>query len=368
MLREESSLDLPTHVVRIVFILLLASFLAFTLYGVGILRVSFTLAFLFSFFMNWAVNRLERMGLPRHYAALVVVLGVVLGVLLLASLVSLSLDEIKSIIARTEQYKLKATLLVQNMRETIRSIIPDSLREILPRIFSLENIDLGYISRQIFSLVQKSARNTIDLVPVILANLFTIFLHAFITIVLTFIFLQQGQQMYRGILSMVPNRYFEMVVLLLSVVKRQITSYLRGLFIQVGILSFIMSTGFYLVGLPFGPILGVLVAFANLVPYFGPMVGFLLILIVSLFTASWWPVGISALGIFLFAQLVDNSYIQLKILGGAVKLPPIIALISVFAFQELLGPIGLVIAIPMAGVLKVMIEVMYRNLKAFRVI
>ena len=71
---------------------------------------------------------------------------------------------------------------------------------------------------------------------------------------------------------------------------------------------------------------------------------------------------------FGIAQAVDNMFTQPVVLARSVSVHPVIAILALITFQQWLGVIGMVIAIPAAGVLVMMISTLYKSLKAFKVI
>ena len=188
-----------------------------------------------------------------------------------------------------------------------------------------------------------------------------------ITPIIAFLFLLQGDDIYKRILGMVPNRYFEMVLLVSHKMKSQITSYLRGLLVQWYILVFILSLGYYLIGLEYGPVIGLIAATVNIIPYLGPVLGLLPAVAVSLLD----PTGallLPVLLVFAVSQVVDNVFTQPVVLAGSMHLHPLIAILSLITAQELMGVVGLIVAIPLAGIVMGMIQTIYKYLKAFHII
>ena len=218
--------------------------------------------------------------------------------------------------------------------------------------------DITRITTSVEASLRKIPSYLLEAIPDIITALL-------ITPIMTFILLLQGTAIYNNLMRMVPNRYFEMTLLLVDKVRAQIVSYLKGLMIQWSILSVILCVGLYFLDLPFAILIGLLAASLNIVPYLGPLIGFGLGMLMA--SISTVPV-LGVLAVFLVAQAVDNFFTQPVVLSRSVQIHPLISVLALIAASQLLGPAGLIIAIPTAGIFLVSIRVMYKNLKAFRVI
>ena len=112
-----------------------------------------------------------------------------------------------------------------------------------------------------------------------------------------------------------------------------------------------------------------LVGLFNIIPYLGPVIGALPVLLVAIVqyvlipqispevstgyaqAATWAPL-IAIVGVLLFAQAVDNIYLIPVILGGSVNVHPLVVLLSVLLGAKLLGITGMIISIPLASMVQ----------------
>jgi predicted PurR-regulated permease PerM len=146
----------------------------------------------------------------------------------------------------------------------------------------------------------------------------------------------------------------------LHVVKRSAElsrKYMRGVLTVMIILSVLNSIGFLLLGLKYAILLGVTAAVLNVVPYIGPWVGSILPMIIALITKDslWYPLG--AVAVILLSQFLDNNFITPKIVGSSVSINPLASLVALIGGGLLWGPMGLLLAIPITGMLKIICEV-----------
>lgn len=132
-------------------------------------------------------------------------------------------------------------------------------------------------------------------------------------------------------------------------------SYFSGLFLDaliMGITSFLVLSCFKV---PYAPLMGVITAVGNMIPFFGPIVSTVTIFIVSLLTIgplrSIWVV----LALFVMAQL-DSNVLQPKIISNSVGVSPLLVLLSVTVFGGLFGAAGMFLGVPVVAAIKIVVE------------
>jgi len=139
--------------------------------------------------------------------------------------------------------------------------------------------------------------------------------------------------------------------------------FLRGQFTISIILAALYAIGLSLLGVPIGGLLGVISGLANMVPYMSAVVGLVPALLLSLIEeANIWR----ALGVLLLycgGQLLEGVYLGPRIIGRETGLHPVVVMVSIMVGGTLFGLSGIILAVPTAGVLKV---VLWRAHRAWR--
>jgi predicted PurR-regulated permease PerM len=151
--------------------------------------------------------------------------------------------------------------------------------------------------------------------------------------------------------ELIPPQYREGVVSFVEEFDLAMNRYFRGQTTIAGILGIFFATGFSLVGLPMGILLGLFVGMLNLVPYLqllGLIPAVVLAAIHALETGqSFWVVmGLTGL-VFVVVQIIQDAVLVPRILGKAMGLSPAVMLLSLSIWGKLLGMLGLLIALPM---------------------
>ncbi|MBE7438354.1 MAG: AI-2E family transporter [Spirochaetales bacterium] len=343
--------DFSTHIVRLLFIAIVLGFVALVTYGLTALAVQFLFALILAFLLTPAVNGLEGFGIPR-----------ILAVFFILSMTGLAIYwtirlSTPFLMAEFRVMMEQSDIYVARLKEAL-DLIRTRVQETFPGFEGAAKLEIGYV----LNLLKEPVASTLEKLPSYLPVLFT---SSIITPIILVIFLLQGPELFRSILSMVPNRYFEMTLQLAYRIRRQISSYLLGMMLQWLIIFVILLTGYGIIGLPYAPIAALIGASLNALPYIGPLAGLLPALFLA---AASSDLLVPTLLAFAAAQLVDNVFNQPVLLARSVDIHPLIAILAFITFSDLLGIMGMVIAIPLAAMIMVTIQIMYRSLKAFKII
>jgi len=142
---------------------------------------------------------------------------------------------------------------------------------------------------------------------------------------------------------------------ILADIKTLIQFYLLGLITELVIVSGLNSLGLFIIGVDYAILLGLISGILNLIPYIGSLIAGALAAIVALTS----PAPLDALWVvvsFSFVQFVDNTFIVPLIVGSRVRLNAFVSLVGVIAGGALWGVPGMILSIPMLGILKVIFD------------
>jgi hypothetical protein len=180
----------------------------------------------------------------------------------------------------------------------------------------------------------------------------------------------------RGLLGAVPNRLFEPALVVLADLDLALGGYVRGIFLECCALGVTVFAFMTIVGVPlrWALAIGIFTGASNVVPYMGfagALLGGLgyallaedvhpLLPLVTADTFVVWVVVAVAL-----AELLKNVVYEPILLGGSVKLHPLVVAVGVVGGATLFGPAGMFLAIPTMTVVKVLVASSARHLKAY---
>ncbi len=181
---------------------------------------------------------------------------------------------------------------------------------------------------------------------------------AFVTIlVLTFLMVLEGPKITTASLNLIGRRHRQRVRLVAADCTRAVTGYMAGnlaISVVAGLATFLFLA---ITGVPFAGVLGLWVAFADLIPLVGATLGAIPTVGVA-FLASPGK-GIAALIFYIVYQQFENHVLQPTIMSRTVKLNPLAVLVSVLVGVELFGILGALLAIPAAGIIQVIVRNLY---------
>jgi predicted PurR-regulated permease PerM len=137
---------------------------------------------------------------------------------------------------------------------------------------------------------------------------------------------------------------------------RNITNYyLQGLLIEFVIVSAANSLMFYLIGVKYALLLGVLTALLNVIPYLGIIIGCLLTALVTLTHGSPF-LALQAVSLLFLLHVLDANILLPRVIGMRMKINSLITIISVLIGSVIWGISGMFLAIPLCAMLKIIFD------------
>jgi predicted PurR-regulated permease PerM len=152
--------------------------------------------------------------------------------------------------------------------------------------------------------------------------------------------------------ALLPERIRAELVHVATQVGRVVSGFVRGQLLVALIVGVLSSIGLWLLGVPFWLVIGMTAGFLNIIPFVGPFAGAALAGMVSLLFNDV-PTAIWSVVMFVAVQQFDNHVISPNILKKRVQLHPVFILLALALGASLGGFFGLLVAVPVAAVLKV---------------
>lgn len=337
-------------------------------------------AFILAYLVNPLVKTLEKWRyMNREGAILSVFLSLVFAGLVIIIPVALSFgknvvtmaDEISNI-----EYKPLINRIKSNIREYKNLDVPESLQvplsylkaplehvvdhfeqyqEKIEKILRSVNTWAGSMFRRIggflLNSTQAALQRTMDFVII------TLFL---IYILIDF------ERVHGLFMKIIPISYRPWMQKFTARADRTLKSFLIGQFKVACIFGAMMTTGLWFLGIKFWMVIGPLSGIANLVPYLGVIFGLGPALIMAIYQGAVGGAGFIlffyVLILFAIVQFIDGNLIQPKIVGESVGLHPLVIIIALFIGAEVLGIYGMLFAVPVAALLKVLVIELYQVL------
>ena len=151
-----------------------------------------------------------------------------------------------------------------------------------------------------------------------------------------------------------PQRANAAVTETLNEVNGVLSQFVRGALLDAVFVAILSSIGLSIVGLDFAVFIGVFAGIANVIPYFGPLIGMIHAFLIGWLTSDFVH-GVLAVLVLVIVQQIDSNIIYPKVVGSSTGLHPLAVLLAVSVFGYFGGIIGMILAVPIAGILQVFI-------------
>jgi len=183
-----------------------------------------------------------------------------------------------------------------------------------------------------------------------------------------FFFLKDGRHMKKALINIIPNRYFEMTLNLIYKTDQQLGGYLRGQFFDAAIIGLMAIFALWLLDVRYFILIGIFAGLANMIPYVGPLTGAVTAIIVVLINGgSGQQVFLVTLA-FTIIQLLDNVLVQPLVVARTVNLHPLLIIFAVIIGGQFFGILGMLLAVPVTGMIKVLSVELYKSFRKYRVV
>jgi putative permease len=315
-------------------------------------------------------------------------LSTIITIILLSALIAYILDPIASYLEAKGMSRTSATVIIFVLFFLIIGItswtlLPGLIGELYTlqenlsledtsslttRIESFISTNLGFINVKNLNIEEKVKNGVAmltDQLLTMLANLISIISFVVIVPFVVFFLLKDGRNMKKAFIHFVPNRYFEMTLNVIHKIDQQLGWYLRGQFTEAFVVGLLSVIALWLLGVQYFIIIGTFAGLANMIPYVGPVAGAIPAIIVTVIKGDE-PITIFYIVIaFAIVQLIDNIVIQPFVLSKSVHLHPLIIVFAVLIGGQFFGILGMLLAVPAAGIIKVTSSELYHGLRKF---
>lgn len=313
------------------------------------IMVSIILAYL----LNPVINRLERYGVPRGLGVLVIYI-IIAGVIFIISflIIPKSGKEIRRLLVLLPTYIERGSQFLDDLYMkyymNLDSIPPifRSLEDVVfKNIANLEDIIVTGISRFLEGIISTFTKVvSLILIPII-----------------TFYFIRDKDYFVGKLYSIIPRRRRGEARELFIEIDRALGKFIRGrllLALYVGVATTILLL---ILKVEFAIIIGILTGVVDIVPYFGPMLGFIPAVLFAFLNS---PVkALWAAIIFIGIQWVENNVLAPIIIGESIGIHPISILLALVIGGGAFGIVGMIFSIPTIVVLKILFQFFMGKIK-----
>jgi predicted PurR-regulated permease PerM len=300
-----------------------------------------------AYFLDPIADALERLGLPRLAATLIIVLAsvVVLAVALIVFLPMLG-EQIAKLATTLPHY---VSELVARFNELAPQWLKNVFTQPKPEIGGQVGDVAGKLAGWLATLIASIWSGGLALV-----NLVSLLL---VTPVVAFYLLNDWDHMVARVDSWLPRAHAETIRKLAREINEAMAGFIRGQGTVCLLLGAFYAIALSLAGLSFGMLIGIVTGMLSFIPFVGAIIGG--VAAIGMAVVQFWPdwvqIAIIA-GIFVLGQFIEGNFLSPKLVGDSVGLHPVWLMFALFAFGYLFGFVGLLMAVPLAAAAGVLIR------------
>ncbi|MBS4540045.1 AI-2E family transporter [Clostridium sp. D2Q-11] len=336
---------------QIIISLLLLIFIITTYYVFsdnGLREIIFTIfiSIIIAYVINPLVNILEDKKVNRVYGVLLVYL-VILGTIYLMSVLIFPaiFNEIKNLVNLLPKYS-------NNVSNFVNDLYNDYYKNIKDLPFGLDEVK-GSIEENITkvqNILIDGIKGSMDFI----ISFFSKAINIFLIPIIAFYLVKDKDYFKKNIEMTIPKKSRSEIINLSRKIDYSLGNFVRGQFIIALFVGTFTAIGLLVLGVNYALTIGLISGVMNIIPYFGPIIGGAIAMLFALLESPLKAVWVLIL--FIIIQQLEGNILQPKIMGDKVGLHPVIIIIALLIGGNLMGILGMLLAIPVTTTLKIVLS------------
>lgn len=296
-------------------------------------------AIIFAFLLNFPIQFLQQHGFTRGVAiGLVFTVAFLFLTLLSLILIPLIIEELSGLVTNLPSLIDSGTRQIHAFQQwAITQQFPGSLSDLAERTITQLSGLLQATSSQLLNFIFGTINSVINIL---------------LLMVLTIFMVLKGENAWVGLFSFLPSQWS---LPLQASIQQTFRGYFASQALLAGIVSIAQTVVFSALGLSYAVLFGVSIGIATLIPYAST---FMVIIVSVLVALDDFSLGLKVLGTSITVGLINDNFISPRILGHSIGLNPIWLIVALFLGGKVAGILGLVIAVPIASVVKQMTDIL----------
>ena len=312
------------------------------IFGLGAWLAPVFTGIVIAYLLEAIVSRLEKLGLARLLAVVIVfLLFVTLLVFLLFGLIPLISRQLSQLVQQFPNYIAQGQELLKRLPEAYPQVVSEQQVQMIINQLGQEMASLG---QRLVGWSLSSVGSVIGLV-----------VYLVLVPVLVFFFLKDKDLMIGWIAERLPRERM-LAMRVWAEAEGQIASYVRGKVLEITIVGAVTYATFMFLGLQYSALLATIVGFSVLIPYIGAAVTTIPIALVAYFQFGWgWEFG-QVMIAYAIIQALDGNLLVPLMFSEVVNMHPVAIIVAILVFGGLFGFWGIFFAIPLATLVKAVIN------------
>ncbi|MBE9096652.1 AI-2E family transporter [Tychonema sp. LEGE 07203] len=294
---------------------------------------------LIAFLLNYAVLRLEAF-LPRGVAAALVYL--IAGLLV----VVIGLTIVPPVFSQARQLGVKFPDLLESARMQLGEFQAWSASRNLP-------FDVQILEQQLSAKVQEQVQAIASTSLGLVLGTFNWFIDLIFIVVISFYMLLDGKRVWESLTSFFSP---DIRYVLTETLQRNLQRFVSGQLLLGLFMAILLTIAFLWLQVPFFLLFAVFIGLMEIIPFIGATLGIGAVTIIVAFI-DWW-LALQVLAVAIGLQQIKDNLVAPRIMGNLTGLSPVIIFTALLLGGRVGGLLGVILAIPMTGVIKSIVEIL----------
>lgn len=225
----------------------------------------------------------------------------------------------------------------------------------------------GELATRLETSIKAQILNSFNIAQYLLSGLFSLAAVIILVPFITFFFLKDSSTIMKGLLKTIPNKYFELSYYISKKISIQLGNYVRAWIFDATFVGISFGVGLYIIGIGNSFPLGVIAGLGHLIPYFGPVVGGIPAIIISIIQYGDFSHVPYIILLMATIYTLDNGVVQPYIFSKNLDMHPLVIILLLLAGGTLFGITGMLLTIPAATVIRTLIKEIYFAFKNYKI-
>lgn len=322
-------------------LMLVIIFSALILGFFGKLLTPVLVAIVFAFLLEWPIRKACQFGISRNVSTSAVIL-IFVGAAITACSMAIPViwQQSLSLVTELPEMMHQVRVFINKLPETYPSLDPELITSML-----------GNVDAKMVQVIE----STIQAVASSFTNVVALLIYLILVPLMVFFMLKDKSELLAGLKKILPSER-RLISQVATEMNIQIMNYIRGKMIEITIVGGATYIAFAIMDLRYAAVLGLLVGLSVLIPYIGAAVVTVPVIGVALFQFGIGPDFYAVLIVYGVIQALDGNLLVPLLFSEAVDLNPVYIIVAVLFFGGLWGFWGVFFAIPLASLVKAIIN------------
>lgn len=286
--------------------------------------------------------------------SLVVVYLVIIGALVIAGLfiVPHVMDDVAMLVARYPELEARLHSIVYNPKDPLTSRLPDWMQS-----------QIANAPSALVAWIQTKGLQTFGQITTLLAGTVAVIAVFVVTPFVTAYLLLDLNHMKESLAAVVPEERWRATMSFLADIDGVIGGFIRGQLLVAGMIAILITVALIIIHVPYPYLFGLMAGLGDLIPYVGAVAAFFPTFIAAILTKGWMS-ALLVVAAFVVIYEAEGHFIAPNVVGKQVKLSAFIVIVALLIGAEVAGLFGMLVAVPVAGVIRVILTRVVQAAKA----